>query len=569
MSQIKANPLARSGLTQSAIAQTVPPADLNRSNSFSSMNSTAPNILAPTPTTTPPLSGSLSSSLPPETDFFNSVVKVYCMHTDPYYSLPWQMSHQQSSTSSGFVISGRRILTNAHSVEHYTLVRVRRVDRDTKFIAEVQAIGRDCDLAVLKVSDEAFWEDLQPIRLSQLPRLQETVTVVGYPLGGDNLSVTMGVVSRLDMHCYAHSNGSCELLVVQIDAAINPGNSGGPVFNSVQDCVGIAFQGLKTSVTENIGYIIPIPVVEHFLLDIERNGKYTGFCGAGFRAQKMENPQLRSFYGLSPTDSGILVQQIEPLSSAYQLLLKGDVILSFDGVRIANDATVPFNYTRTSPSTLGVGHRISWSYLISQKFPGEECALEVRRKGQDEILTINLRLSSADPLIPLEGRNLRYPHLDIRLPSYFIIAGLVFVPLTACYLISEYPFESSVVPSRLLDLLENGTKHVEGEEVVVLSQVLAHPANVGYDYLRNIQVHKLNGEKILNLKQLAGIVEDHLTKVSTAKIQNEEVEGNLLRYLRFDLGHGESLILNSFEVLEVSPAILSQHNIAFNKSSDL
>jgi S1-C subfamily serine protease len=46
--------------------------------------------------------------------------------------------------------------------------------------------------------------------------------VIGYPIGGDNLSVTQGVVSRIDMQEYAH--GSTELLAVQIDAAINPGN---------------------------------------------------------------------------------------------------------------------------------------------------------------------------------------------------------------------------------------------------------------------------------------------------------------------------------------------------------
>ncbi|KAG6521323.1 hypothetical protein ZIOFF_018438 [Zingiber officinale] len=55
---------------------------------------------------------------------------------------------------------------------------------------------------------------------------QDSVTVVGYPLGGDTIYVTKGVVSRIE---YAH--GSSDLLGIQIDAAINPGNSGGPAFN--------------------------------------------------------------------------------------------------------------------------------------------------------------------------------------------------------------------------------------------------------------------------------------------------------------------------------------------------
>ena len=52
---------------------------------------------------------------------------------------------------------------------------------------------------------------------------------VGYPRGGDSMSVTKGVVSRIDMRRYRTAGG--KLLCVQIDAAINPGNSGGPAFN--------------------------------------------------------------------------------------------------------------------------------------------------------------------------------------------------------------------------------------------------------------------------------------------------------------------------------------------------
>lgn len=63
---------------------------------------------------------------------------------------------------------------------------------------------------------------------------------------------------------------------MQIDAAINSGNSGGPAFNDKGKCVGIAFQSLKHEDVENIGYIIPTPVIMHFIHDYEKNGAYTG-----------------------------------------------------------------------------------------------------------------------------------------------------------------------------------------------------------------------------------------------------------------------------------------------------
>lgn len=76
----------------------------------------------------------------------DAVVKVFCVHTDPNFSLPWQMKRQYSSGSSGFIIGGRRVLTNAHSVEHHTQVKLKKRGSDTKYLATVLAIGTECDI---------------------------------------------------------------------------------------------------------------------------------------------------------------------------------------------------------------------------------------------------------------------------------------------------------------------------------------------------------------------------------------------------------------------------------------
>ncbi|KAK9863347.1 hypothetical protein WJX84_008229 [Apatococcus fuscideae] len=107
------------------------------------------------------------------------VVKVFCTHSEPNYSLPWQRKRQYTSTSSGFVIDGNRILTNAHSVDHHTQVKVRRRGSDTKYMAKVLAVGAECDIAMLTVADKAFWENATPVVFGQLPRLQEAVSVIG------------------------------------------------------------------------------------------------------------------------------------------------------------------------------------------------------------------------------------------------------------------------------------------------------------------------------------------------------------------------------------------------------
>ena len=66
--------------------------------------------------------------------------------------------------------------------------------------------------------------------------------------GGDNISVTKGVVSRVEPTQYVH--GASQLMAIQIDAAINPGNSGGPAIMG-NKVAGVAFQNLSGA--ENIG----------------------------------------------------------------------------------------------------------------------------------------------------------------------------------------------------------------------------------------------------------------------------------------------------------------------------
>lgn len=139
------------------------------------------------------------------------------------------MTPQRHSTSSAFIIPGRKILTNAHSVEHYTSVLVKRRYSDTKYPAKVMAIGNECDIALLAVENEEFWQEIEShvarhvsrvpyLMAGELPRLQESVLVIGYPSPGNQISVTAGVASRVEMLDYVHGDG--ELLAVQIDAAV-------------------------------------------------------------------------------------------------------------------------------------------------------------------------------------------------------------------------------------------------------------------------------------------------------------------------------------------------------------
>ncbi|XP_057416006.1 protease Do-like 9 [Lotus japonicus] len=459
------------------------------------------------------------------------VVKVFCVHTEPNFSLPWQRKRQYSSSSSGFVIAGRRVLTNAHSVEHYTQVKLKKRGSDTKYLATVLAIGTECDIALLTVDDDEFWQGMSPVEFGDLPTLQDAVTVVGYPIGGDTISVTSGVVSRIEILSYVH--GSTELLGLQIDAAINSGNSGGPAFNDKGNCVGIAFQSLKHEDVENIGYVIPTPVIMHFIRDYEKNGSYTGFPILGVEWQKMENPDLRKSMGMRSDQKGVRIRRIDPTAPESKVLKPSDVILSFDGVNIANDGTVPFRH----------GERIGFSYLISQKYTGDNAVIKVLRNS--DVLTFDVKLNSHRRLIPAHSKG--------KPPSYYIIAGFVFSAVSVPYLRSEYgkdyEFEA---PVKLLDKLLHSMPQSPDEQLVVISQVLVADINIGYEDIVNTQVLAFNGKPVKNLKSLAAMVES---------CRDE--------YLKFNLEYDQIVVLRTKTAKAATLDILATHCIPSAMSDDL
>ncbi|CAN8069415.1 unnamed protein product [Agarophyton chilense] len=434
------------------------------------------------------------------------------------------MRRQTQSTSSGFVISGRRILTNAHSIEHHTVVRVKKRASDRKYIARVLTYGNECDLALLTVEDHSFWSDIQPLCFGRLPELQTSVIVVGYPIGGENISVTAGVVSRVEIQDYTH--GDSQLLGIQIDAAINSGSSGGPALNHANNVVGIAFQSMNSGDAENIGYLVAESVVDHFLKDYQTNAKYTGFCHCGFTWQKMENKSLRKCMNMKPQQSGVLVRKVMKTSPAFSVLKPEDIVTSIDAVSVSNAGTVPYRS----------GERIAFHYIITTKFTGDIVKLNILRNGEPLAIQYELRESSENLLVPVREQR--------RLPEYFTIAGLVFVALSEPYLIAEYGDKWDLkAPVRLLERLLYGTKEHLDEQIVVLSQVLNAEINIEYECVINTRVQKFNGQKLRNLAHLAKLVDE-----CTAD------------FLRFDLDD-EIVVVGRQEAIDASAEILETHCI--------
>ncbi|KAI9032969.1 trypsin-like cysteine/serine peptidase domain-containing protein [Hyaloraphidium curvatum] len=522
-------------------------------------------------------------------DLLPSIVKLEVAHSQPNFALPWQQDRSFRSHSTGFTIAGRRILTNAHCVDGAAQIRVRRPGSPRRFAADVLAIGRDCDLAVLTVREPAFWMDAADkakaapfvdiaarAKAAALPELEERVIAVGFPTGGDTVSVTSGVVSRVEMQTY--SNGGTRLLAVQVDAAINPGNSGGPVFDAQRRFVGIAFQALTQS--QNVGYIIPVPVVWHFLEDLERNGRYTGIPALMFETQGLENAALREYLGLPENMSGVLVTRVYDLCP-FKDLKPGDVITEIDGHGVADDHTVQFspdllllgplmslNDSSTPRSNTGSSNtsapasgatrpaeRIEMEFVVTQHHVGDKCTLTLFRDGTTRFVTATLAPPS--PLVPLEGtRRHRGGHL--LLPSYRLVGGIVLTVLTESLIASSAHFSNEL--GGLLAPWYEAPKRYADEEAVVCGGVLPHSSTIGYEGLTMLRLARVCGQEARNLAQVSRIL-DGATK--------EAVSSGTKPFLKLEFERGPVAVLDARSLDKDTKEVLELHMVPSDRSEDL
>jgi S1-C subfamily serine protease len=461
----------------------------------------------------------------------NSVVKVFTQSDAPDYDQPWQTEGVASSVGSGLVVStqrGPRVLTNAHVVENQVFIEVRRYGQSGKQVAHLDGVGHECDLALLTVENEAFFRGADPIEVGELPRLGDQVTVLGYPIGGDRLSLTQGIVSRIEMSPYVQSQR--RLLSVQIDAAINAGNSGGPVVNPKGHLVGVAFQSLDEA--ENIGYMIGSPVVRHFLVDME-SGTFDGFPDLGIVIQGLGSKAHRRSLGLpARRKGGVLVTDVVCGGSAWGSLRRGDVLLRVGRHRVAEDGSVSFRK----------GERIDLSHLVSERHVDETLRVEFWRRG--EIHRAAIRLKPPKYLVP-EDR------FDVR-PTFYLHAGLLFVPLTRDYLKTWGSEWWSAAPSELMAIYESGIRTASRREVVILQKVLADEVNQGYHDLTSKVVVRVQGKKIRDLRHLIGIV--------------EAARGD---FLRFEFDDRSAVVMDRVLAERRHEEILHRFGVPADRSSDL
>jgi S1-C subfamily serine protease len=451
-----------------------------------------------------------------------SIVKIYTVAKLPDYQSPWSAT-TQSFTGSGSIIKGDLILTNAHVVANQAFLEVQKYGERKKYIAQVYAVSHQADLALLKVEDKEFFKGVTPLELGELPQVEQRVVVLGYPMGGNTLSATLGVVSRIEDNMYVHSTES--FLAIQVDAAINPGNSGGPAISGGK-IVGVAMQGITLS--QNIGYLVPTPIIQHFIEDM-KDGKYDGFADLGINVQRLENPSLRNYYGLEDNQTGILIDKVIYKSTLHKLVKEGDILTSIDNHPIQNDGTVEFRE-----------HEFThFNYFIDLHQMGDDVEFGIIRDKKPLKLKAKLKHKSDDLYLV---KTTRYD----KMPTYSIFGGYVFTPLTR-NLIS-----TTKANRNYLNYLATRWQSKDKEEVVVLLKVLASKISRGNNGFGMWAIDTINGKKFKNFKEFDKLLRE-------AKQE----------YIILSDQDGHKVIINKDEATKQTPKILQKYNIEYDRSIDL
>lgn len=413
----------------------------------------------------------------PAANVWDGVVNIDASMQVPDYREPWNGGRPAGGSGTGFLIGKNRFLTNAHVVSNATKLVLRSSNDPEPHPARIVFIAHDCDLAILEAVDGKHFEHLTPLSLGGIPKLNTEVIAVGYPIGGDRISVTRGVVSRIDFRQYSHS-GVDSHLAIQVDAAINPGNSGGPV---VQDgkVVGVAFQGYSGNVAQNVGYMIPVPVIQRFLKDVE-DGKYDHYVDLALSDFPIENPAQRKALGLADDGIGVMVGSVEPAGAAGAALQTGDVILAIDGSAVYNNGLIKLD-----------DELVNMNEVVERKFAGDTIQVDFIRAGKKQSASIELK--RFEPYVRLGSI------YDER-PRYLVYAGLVFQPLER-NLMDAHGIQDPLV-NYIFDNFLGDKLYVERPEPVILTSVLPDEVNTFLTPYANGVVDEINGVKITRLSDV-------------------------------------------------------------------
>ncbi len=447
----------------------------------------------------------------------DSVVEISVDAATYQQESPWNTDMQQR-IGTGFIINvkgEKRILTAAHLVQNAVYVAVRS-NRSSKSVdAEVEQVSNEVDLAVLKLKDQGFFQHRDALALGDLPKPAQKVTLYGYPVGGESLSITEGIVSRIEYQPYSYSGLTFQ--AIQVDAAVNAGNSGSPALVDGK-VVGMVFELMPG--TQNISYLVPAPRIRQLLEDLQ-DGKLDGVPELWLDYQFILNPAQKNYHRLTPQQTGILVNNLCAHTDAAMVLNKGDVITAVDGQPVTEDGFVETNGKQYS----------NFQNRIDLHQVDDIVSLDILSNGSSVKRNLRLNKSSQTAKVP-ESK-----------PRYFIFGGFVFLAshsAPACEAVGDDETgepEDGKDSVSLVQVLPTSSGNIGFHDAapMLISTVNGQTFDTFDDFYRlvkqgtekNIVLEDSGGYQVVINRHLAETEQDDLLKeYNISKPQSDDLEGD-------------------------------------------
>lgn len=418
-----------------------------------------------------------------------SVVRVTatCQAWDFFH--PWSKHAPVSRRALGAVLAGGHVLVTAELVANANFVELEKAESGERLPAQVEAVDYEANLALLKPEAADFLKDFKPLEVTDA-LVGDHLSVWQMEATG-SLLITDALLTTVEVTRYPIDDTA--LLVYRLTSSLQyrEGSSTVPVIKN-HKLAGLLMR--YDTRTQNVD-VIPAPVIEHFLKDAS-DQHYGGFPRAGVLFSAMHDPQLRHYAGLTPEmTGGVYVTQVQKNSPADQAGLRpGDVLLAVGGWAIDQDG----NYLDK------LYGKISMVNLIALKNDGEKVPFRIFRDHAVQELPVTVAHRSVDDyVIP--------PYSIDRPPKYYALGGLVLQELSRQYL-KEWGEYQKKAPERFVyyDRYQSELFGGDRKRIVILSQVLPSPANVGYEDLSYLVVTKINDVTLNSMDDVAGALQKPL-----------------------------------------------------------
>lgn len=399
---------------------------------------------------------------------------------------PWEKQPPLKRRSLGALVAPGLLITTAEMAADATYLELESIDGKRLAAAKVEAVDYEANLALIAIADpeqsETFFEGTDILELAEPPTIGTMLDIVQVEENGTIL-VTSGPIQRIDV--VSNFLSSQYFLTYEVKASMQSAASS----YSLPALHDGKFAGLLTSYDskDQLSDITATEIIQRFIEDAQ-DGDYVGFPSLGVSITSTDDPNFRAWLQLPQELGGLYVSKVRPRSSATDAgLLEGDVITEVDGYAI--DRLGYFEHEHYG--------RLYWSHLVrGTKKVGDTTTIKVQREGQAVELSASLeRRDLRNELVPAYSFD--------SPPNFLVKGGMVFQELTMSLLEAFGDDWKSRAPLNLLNVIENSEEYQDSvDHVVFLAGVIATPATVGYEPLRNLIVTHVNGNPVRNMRGL-------------------------------------------------------------------